>query len=122
MADPRHVLGLAAEEATAAWLERSGWRVVGRRCRAAGGGEVDLLALDAQRVLVAVEIRARRTGRTGAPAETVGARHVERIRRTLVASAPAAGRHGGLRVDLVVCEPLVDRPGRWRLTRIPGVG
>jgi hypothetical protein len=52
----------------------------------------------------------------------VDARRVARIRRTLAASAAAAGRHRGLRVDLVTCEPLPNRPGRWRLTRIPGIG
>ena len=29
MGDPRHALGIAAERAVAAWLEASGWRVLG---------------------------------------------------------------------------------------------
>jgi len=122
MSDPRQVLGIAAEDAVAAWLERSGWRILARRLRTPGGGEVDLLATDADDVLVAVEVRARRTGRSGPAAATVDRRRIQRLRRTLVAVAPGSGAHRGLRIDLVTVEPLADQPGRWRLMRIPLLG
>ena len=122
MGDPRHLLGLAAEDAVAAWLTAAGWRVIRRRARSAGGGEVDLVALDPGETLVAIEVRARRTGRSGPAATTVDARRVRRLGRTLAAVAAECGEpHRGLRVDLVSVEPSGD-PGRWWLTRLPGIG
>ena len=122
MGDPRHTLGLAAEEAVAAWLSAAGWRVILRRARAAGGGEVDLVALDPSRTLVAVEVRARRTARTGRAAMSVDGRRVARLGRTLAAVATTSDvGHRGLRIDLVSVEPSGE-PGRWRLTRMPGIG
>jgi putative endonuclease len=122
MGDPRHALGIAAEDAVAAWLTATGWRVLRRRVRSAGGGEVDLVALDPARMLVAIEVRARRTARTGPPAMTVDWRRVGRLGRTLAAIGASCGEpHRGLRIDLVSVEPTGD-PGRWRLTRLPGIG
>jgi putative endonuclease len=122
MGDPRHLFGLAAEAAVAAWLTDAGWRIVQCRARSPNGGEVDLVAVDPDRTLVAIEVRARRTRRTGAAATTVDARRVARLGRTLGAIA-ANGRHPhrALRVDLVTVEPSAE-PDQWRLARIPGIG
>jgi putative endonuclease len=124
MADPRHALGSAAEAVVGEWLEACGWRIVGRGVRSTGGGEVDLVAIDPGDVLVAVEVRARRSTRAGAAALSVDAGRVERLRRTLVASARASGGgHAGLRVDLVTVERDAVRGARaWRLLRLPGIG
>ncbi len=111
MTDPRHRLGLRAEGATAAWLERRGWRVVARRWRAASG-EVDLVCLDPTRFLVGVEVRARRTVRAGSALESVDARHIARVRLALAAFADASPLpHRGLRVDLVAVRPA--HPDAW---------
>jgi putative endonuclease len=120
--DPRHLLGHAAEAAVAGWLTDAGWEIVERRARSPTGGEVDLVAIDPDRTLVAIEVRARRTPRTGAAAATVDGRRVARLRRTLVTIA-ASGRHvhRAMRVDLVAVEPSGE-PGRWRLERVPGIG
>ena len=123
MSDPRHRLGHAAEGAVAGWLTGRGWSILGRRVRAGGGGEVDLIAIDPIRTLVAVEVRARRTERTGAAATTVDHRRIRRLESTLVAYAAAgAVRHRGLRVDLVTVEPSAEGERGWRLRRIPGIG
>lgn len=123
MSDPRHALGRAAEEAVAGWLSRTGWTVLDQRVRAGAGGEVDLLALDPAGTLVAVEVRARRTDRTGAAAVTVDHRRIRRLEATLVAYATSSGPpHHGLRVDLVSVEPCVAPARGWRLRRIPGIG
>ena len=122
MSDPRHTLGLAAEEAVAAWLTAAGWRVIRRRARSIGGGEVDLVALDPSRTLVAVEVRARRTDRAGPAAMSLDGRRVARLGRTLAAIGVVCGEpHRGLRIDLVSVEATGD-PNRWRMSRIPGVG
>lgn len=110
------------EAAVAAWLERCGWTLVAHRARSAAGGEVDLVALDRDAVLVAIEVRARRTARTGAAATTVDRRRIVRVRHTL-ASVAASMRtpHRGLRVDLVAAEPVPGPSRAWRLSRIPGI-
>ena len=123
MGDPRHDLGLVAEGAVAAWLEESGWRLLGRRVRASGGGEVDIVALDPGGFLVAVEVRARQTARAGIGTESIDARRTARTGRTLAAFAAGARiGHRGLRVDLVSVMPEPGTDGRWRLRRIPNIG
>lgn len=123
MGDPRHLLGLAAENAAARWLDACGWRVLARRCRSPDGGEVDLVALDPDGALVAVEVRARRTSRAGAAGLSVDWRRVTRLRRTLATFGAASGAtHRALRVDIVTAEPVGGDSGEWHLVRIPGVG
>lgn len=122
MTDPRHALGLRLEAAAAGWLESAGWHILARRARAAGGGEVDIVAIDRDGVLVAVEVRARRTARTGAAATTVDRRRIVRLRRTLASlgtGTPVPYR--GMRIDLVAAEPIPGPADRWRLQRIPGI-
>ena len=124
MGDPRHTLGIVAEQAVGNWLAASGWRLLGRRVRAAGGGEVDIVALDPYGILVGVEVRARRTGRTGTGSESITVERVRRSGRTVAAfAASTAVSHRGLRIDLVTAMPEPGpSAGRWRLRRIPGVG
>ena len=123
MGNSRHLLGLAAEDAVARWLTDVGWTIVGRRVRSGAGGEVDIIALDRVRTLVAIEVRARSRNRTGGPADTIDPRRVARLGRTL-ATVAARERLGiqELRVDLVTAEPIPGEIGRWRLRRISGIG
>jgi putative endonuclease len=121
MSDPRHALGLAVEAAVAAWLTRSGWTIVARRARSTNGGEVDIVAVDRQRILVAVEVRARRDHRAGSAAESIDQRRIGRMRRTLVALAASTPGHAGLRIDLVTAEPVHGELGSWALHRTPGI-
>ncbi|MGH2429568.1 MAG: YraN family protein [Candidatus Limnocylindria bacterium] len=123
MGDPRHSLGLRAEEAVAAWLSGSGWRVLARRWRGSAGGELDLICLAADRTLVGIEVRARRTDRAGSAAESVDRRRVLRLRTALAAyAAGATVPHHGLRIDLVAVSPAAGaQPGQWHLRRLAGV-
>ncbi|HET7686027.1 MAG TPA: YraN family protein [Candidatus Limnocylindria bacterium] len=122
MGDPRHVLGLAAEEAVAGWLAAAGWQILARRWKVPEG-ELDLVALDPDAVLVGVEVRARRTTRTGGAAASLDRRHVARRRAALVRYVAAgAPPHRGLRLDLVTVEPAHDEAGRrWCATRLPAI-
>ena len=123
MGDPRHDLGIVAEGAVATWLEQSGWRLLGRRVRAPGGGEVDIVALDPDGVLVGIEVRARRTTRAGIGTESIDARRTARNGRTLATFAAGTRvRHRGLRIDLVSVMPDRGSDARWRLRRIPNIG
>jgi Holliday junction resolvase-like predicted endonuclease len=121
MSDPRHALGESVEAAVADWLTRAGWTIVARRVRSAGGGEVDIVAVDAERILVAVEVRARRHERPGSAEESVDGRRVARMRRTLATIAPSAPPHAGLRIDLVTAGPAGRDDARWRLRRTAGI-
>lgn len=123
MGDPRHDLGIVAERTVGAWLEESGWRLLGRRVRAAGGGEVDIVALDPHGVLVAIEVRARHTVRAGTGTESIDARRIARAGRTLASfAARARVDHRGLRIDLVSVVPEPAGQAGWRLRRIPNIG
>jgi putative endonuclease len=125
MPDPRHRLGQRAETAVAGWLASEGWTVLARRWRVPEG-ELDIVALDPAGALVGVEVRARRTSRTGTPAETVGRAHLIRLQRALLAyaSRQAAGARR-MRVDLVTMRPerpvTADDPPLWRAKRLAGI-
>lgn len=109
----------------ARWLANEGWTVLARRWRVPEG-ELDLVALDPAGSLVGVEVRARRTSRTGTPAETVGRAHVARLQRALLAyaSQESAGTRR-MRVDLVTMRPerpvTANDPPLWRATRLSGI-
>jgi putative endonuclease len=113
--DPRHRLGERAEAAVAAWLEERGWTILARRWRCREG-EIDLVGLDPDRALVAVEVKLRRSGRAGDPSESVDRRRIVRLRAALgrfkaESRTPALA---GLRLDLVALRQSGD--GRWHLT------
>jgi putative endonuclease len=118
MPDPRHELGRRAEAAAAAWLIGKGWRVLARRWRSTAG-ELDLVCLDGGSVLVAVEVKLRRSERSGAAVEAVDQRRLARLRGTLADYARRERSGGeGLRIDLVTVTPAGDG---WRLRWMPGV-
>jgi putative endonuclease len=120
VADPRHLVGRKAERAVADWLTGHGWVILAERERTPDG-EIDLVALDPERRLVAVEVRLRRTAHAGSPLESVSPRHLRRVRTALLAYAQSsAPPHCGLRVDLVAVTP-GSEPSTWRLSRTPGV-
>jgi putative endonuclease len=96
LSDPRqrHAIGTRAEAAAARFLERRGLHVIARnhRCR---GGELDLVARDADDVLVIAEVRLRSREDFGGAAASVG----HRKRRRIVIAA----RH------LLMCHPELRR-------------
>jgi putative endonuclease len=99
------------------WLAEHGWQVLARRVRSEAG-ELDIVAIDPEGMLVAVEVRARSSLRTGGPAASLSPAGVRRRRAALAAYATKAPPHRGLRLDLVAAVPLGDR---WRLSRLPGI-
>ncbi len=124
---------MAAEAVARRQLEAAGWTILGANV-VVGRGELDLVALDPETpgVVVIVEVRGARSGRFGAPEESVDARKLARIRATAVALLrsdwPAA--HGIvaprlLRFDVVAVDldPMIG-PGAGgpRIRHIRGVG
>ena len=114
------MLGLRAEDATAAWLTRSGWTILHRRWRCPEG-EIDIIAIDPDRVLVAVEVKLRSTGRSGDALESVDRRRLRRLRASLgrFRGSPGCPAHDGLRIDLVAVRPAEG--DLWRLARLPAI-
>jgi putative endonuclease len=118
---PNHTLGQRGEEAVVRWLVASGWRVLARRWRC-GAGELDVVLRDPTGALVGVEVKLRRSRRSGSAVESVDQRRVARLRAALVeyARGPEGARgQAALRTDLVTVEPAGG--GRWRLSRLPGI-
>lgn len=121
MGNARHDLGLDAEAAVASWLTDAGWRVLARRWRVADG-ELDLVCLDPDQTLVAVEVRARGSPRAGAPEESVDRRRIARLRAALARYARSSGIVARrLRIDLVSVSAEREPAGRWRLRRLPAI-
>ena len=120
MPDPRHLLGLRAEDATAAWLTRRGWTILGRRWRCPEG-EIDIVAIDADAVLVAVEVKLRSTGRSGDSLDSVDRRRLRRLRAALgrFRASPECTTHDGLRIDLVAVRRADG--DLWRLSHHPAI-
>lgn len=114
--DDRNELGRAGEEAAAAHLERSGWRVVARNVRSGREGELDIVA-ERGGVLAFVEVKTRRTRMFGSPAEAVTFRKQRRIRtlaqRYLAEHQP---RVRAVRFDVVEVEP--DARGNYAITHL----
>lgn len=97
---PRQRVGAAGEAAAVAHLEFSGLRVVARdwRCRL---GQLDIVCEEAG-VLVAVEVKARRSDRFGLPQEAVDRRKQAKLRSLLDAFRLARGRRDQpCRIDVV---------------------
>ena len=120
MPNPRHLLGERAEEAAARWLATCGWTILARRWRCPAG-EIDVVARDPQLVLVAVEVKVRRTGRAGSASESIDRRRLRRLRAALGRFVADAGTpiHDGLRVDLVSLRE--GDGGGWRLSHHRGI-
>ena len=70
--DDPQLLGLEGERVAARFLARNGYKVLYRNYRAPKGGEVDIVCRDrAESALVFVEVKTRRAGPHGTPAQAV---------------------------------------------------
>ena len=120
MPDPRHALGERGEAAAAAWLASRGWTILARRWRCAAG-ELDLVAVDPDNILVAVEVKLRRSSRAGDPAESVDGRRLARLRAALARfrAEDVARRVEGTRTDLVAVRPA--GAGLWRVSHLRAI-
>ena len=112
-------LGKYGEQLAADYLQRAGFRILGRNWRCAEG-EIDLVAAD-RRVLVAVEVKTRSSTAFGTPLEAVTRKKRSRLRRLAVQWVVANGvLFDEVRVDVV--EVLKDERGGYSLEHIKGIG
>ena len=95
----RKELGRRGEDAAAAYLERSGMTIVERNWRASPG-EVDIVALDGDEIVLA-EVKTRRTARKGTPEEAVTPAKQRTYARLAQAYAAHAGADVPIRFDVI---------------------
>jgi putative endonuclease len=87
---PDHAAGRAAEDAAAAALRRSGYRVLARNCRTPYG-EIDIVA-ERRGTLAFVEVKARRGGGSaGTPEEALTPVKLRRVARAAAHLASTKG-------------------------------
>jgi putative endonuclease len=91
--------GSKAELEGARWLERHGYRILARNV-AFRFGELDVVALEGP-TLCFVEIKARRTGRYGAPGEAVTPAKQRRLSRGARAWLARRPHQGPCRFDVL---------------------
>lgn len=87
-------LGKSGENYACWELERQGYEILERRYRTRSG-EIDIVARDGE-TLVFIEVKARRSGRFGPPAEAVGPQKRHKLMQ-MASSYIFAGRLGNAR-------------------------
>jgi len=110
------ILGKEGEARASAYLQRRGYRILGRNVRS-GGVEIDIVA-SLPRLLVFVEVKTRCSQRAGAPEESVDARKCARIvqgARSWLHEQPQS--FPCVRFDVIACE--LDQNQHWNIRHIP---
>lgn len=110
-------LGRWGEDLAKNALSRMGWRILDRNVRI-GGGEVDIVALDGDE-LVMVEVRVRRVGKLLPPALSVGPRKLKSLIRAGSSYVSLLGWEKPWRID--VFGITVDRDDRWAIEHVKDV-
>ena len=104
--------GAMGERLAARYVERLGWRIVGRNVRV-GRGELDIVAADGDE-LVIIEVRTRKIGKLSPSETTVGPKKIE---TTLRSARNYVERilcyDGNWRIDIVAVT--VDGDGKARV-------
>ena len=117
MTQAKDAVGRYGERVAAAHLVDQGMVVLDRNWRSRSG-ELDLVLRDGDE-LVFCEVKTRRTARFGAPAESVGAAKVRRLRRLAAQWLAQAGlRAPTVRFDVVSVHP--QPSGAARVEHIRG--
>lgn len=128
-AGAKAAVGVFGEQLAHDRLVEQGWRVLQRNWRSRSRdcpGELDLVALDPDGVLVVVEVRTRRGRSCGTALESVTPLKLRRLRRLFGVwwseqDAGARVRHsGGARIDVVAVQ--LQPRGPSRVTHVRGVG
>lgn len=106
-------VGRRGEEIAVAHVMARGWTVLATNWRSGREGEIDIVALDGD-VLVVIEVKTRSGTGFGHPSEGVTARKLGRLRRL----ASRWGRVHRQAVDEACERDGVDLPRRWSAVRI----
>ncbi len=100
-------IGNRGEDAAAAYLERIGYCIEQRNWRCPIG-EIDIIARD-EEVLVLVEVKTRRTEKSGSAEEAVSLAKQRRLARLAAAyEASHARREAAIRFDVIAIRVIAD--------------
>lgn len=116
--DPKQ-LGRLGEQYGALWLEKHGHTILERNWHSRYG-ELDIISLSADRLIVFSEVKTRRCEHFGSPQEAVTARKQSNVRRAGVQwLLDPAHRisHDGVRFDVI---SIVSKDGLVSVHHIPG--
>ncbi|MBN2176124.1 MAG: YraN family protein [Demequinaceae bacterium] len=114
----RAELGRFGEEWAVRVLSDLGWGILARNWRCPHG-EIDIVALDGDEAVI-VEVKTRRSGQFGAPAEAVTPAKLSRLRRLAAAwLASQERRFSGVRIDVMA---VTIRAGGMSVEHLRGVG
>lgn len=103
--------GSDGEDMAASYLERMGWRILGRNVRI-GRGELDIIATDGGE-LVIVEVRTRKIGAVSPSETTVGPKKIKNLIKTARRYVDSIAYNGNWRID--VAAVTVTSRGEWRV-------
>ena len=104
-------LGAGGEDIAVSYLERMGWRILGRNVRI-GRGELDIIAVD-DGELVIVEVRTRKIGAVSPSETTVGPKKIKNLLKTARRYVDSIAYGGNWRID--VAAVTVTSRGEWRV-------
>ena len=111
-------LGTKGEEAAAAYLERKGFEVLAKN-ETVRAGEIDLVALASDGMLVFVEVKTRRSSRFGTSLEAITYKKRKDIRRAVGLLLKKYAWRGSWRIDVIG----IDVAGiRAKLTHVRNIG
>ncbi|MDF7664033.1 YraN family protein [Bifidobacterium sp. ESL0763] len=112
-------LGAAGERYAALWLARMGWRPLASNWRTRFG-ELDIIMLTGERMVVFVEVKTRRTQRYGVPQAAITAHKQANLHHAASLWLAGPGRsvpRTGIRFDAV---SILVRGGKPHVEHIPG--
>ncbi|WEV42478.1 YraN family protein [Bifidobacterium sp. ESL0682] len=112
-------LGAIGEQYAAAWLTQLGWRVLTRNWRTRFG-ELDIIMMTPEHIVVFVEVKTRRTQRYGTPQEAITAHKQANLHHAAALWLAGPGksiRRTGIRFDAMSILLEGNRP---KVQHIPG--
>ncbi len=98
----KRAIGAAKEELAANFLIDKGYRIIGRNVRNKCG-EIDIIALNPDNLIVFAEVKYRSSDKYGDPAEAVDIRKIRKISKTAVSWMISVGKRDDLtcRFDVI---------------------
>ncbi|KAB7790106.1 YraN family protein [Bifidobacterium leontopitheci] len=112
-------LGVLGEQYAALWLERHGHTILDRNWRSRYG-ELDIITMTPERLIVFAEVKTRRCEHFGSPQEAVTARKQASVRRAGIQwllDPEHRMSHNGVRFDVL---SVVSKDGTVSVHHIPG--
>ena len=101
------ITGNRGEEIACGYLKKSGYTIINRNVRFSRICELDIIALDRNKTLVAVEVKTRKNEKLGSPLEAITPQKYTNIKSGLYNYASEHSEYKKIRIDVIaiVLEP-----------------